>query len=458
MRVRRPLLILVAATAVACGSKAATIAVSPTPVPHGSQPAANATATPPAAPSVPYRVWIVGDGTPDSAVTIVDAAARKAAITMPDGVFSPDFSRLYTVTQAPGGWALNVIDGHTGALLHSQVFDVNYSLPYVGIQRRGLSPDGHWLVLDGTDRSGAPQVTTTLVVVDTTYASTPRRVILSGDFLFDGISNSGRNLYLLENLGQGATGGIAYHVRRYDMSASQLDPTVIVDKQSPSEVTMSGIAIAHVNSADGTWQYTVYAFGERGPVVHALDLEHGVAACIDLPTGNNGTTKNQELELLWSLALDTAHNRLYAVNGALGSIAVIDTSGWPNLARQATVTPASTPQATPATFFGSFGGVVDAQAKRTVLGGARLSPDGATLYSVADASVLVIDTATLRMQRELFAGRAVFGMALSPDGRFLWAAADGDLLQLDLAGGGGPARQVGPAHVSGVLRVEPVTP
>jgi hypothetical protein len=400
-------------------------------------------------------VWVATDGPQENAIAVVDAAARKTALTMPNGVISRDFTRLYAVVNAPGGVALETRDAHTGALLRSETFPGNYWLPYMGVEQGALSPDGHWLVLDGTNRGSGPATTSTFVVVDTTGVEPLRRVSLDKDFLFDGISNSGLNLFLLENLGTGSIGSdTKYHVRRYDMLARQLDPQVIVDKQSPDEQTMNGTAISHANSADGTWQYTVYAFGDRGPVVHALDLEHGVAACIDLPRGNNSNDQMQQL--LWSLAADSAHHRLYAVNGALGSIAVIDIESWPRLAQQATVTPTATPAATPASFFG--GDVIDAQAKRIVLGGARLSPDGATLYAVADASVLVVDTATLRLRRELLGGRAVVGMALSGDGRFLWAAADGTLLQLDLAHGGPATTQAAPKNVSGVLRVEPVTP
>jgi hypothetical protein len=448
MKPHRALGLFAAAALVACGGQAATlVATTSSPAP-GTGPAAPGSA---ATAAGAYRLAVRENGPGTPHVGIVDANRDALVAHLPDGVPSPDWSRLYTLdTPTAVTSVLRIFDLVSGALVREVALGGRYALPTLGAAEipTGLSPNGEWLALvDPAGPNSEARTKSAFLILDTSGASPPRRVDIPGRFAFDGIANDGDNLYLLESLGRaGAAATGEYHVRHYVLSQSQLDPRVIVDKNEP-DGPMTGLGLTRVASRDGAWQFTLYVFGSRGPFVHALELATSVAVCIDLP---RPTGHDQSGELAWSLALSRDGSRLFAVNGASGAIAEISAQS-PRLQRTAQVSPSVRAAAA-----APLGGVV-AEAKRIVEAGAALSPDGKTLYAVGEQSLLAIDTPSLGMRAELLRGEALSGVAISPDGRWLFAAVEGGgIVPVDVSSGAA----VGTLHAAvsprAVLRVDPV--
>lgn len=439
----RQVLLLSTAMLAACGGPAVSIAThSATSGPRAGD-AGNAAVH-------PAHLWLQNGQSPDGSVTLLDATTGKTLASYPNGVASRDWSRMYVVTAQASQNLLKVVDPATGRDITVTTTDPGFALPTSGGGQRpaGLSPSGGHLVLAGASPSTpSPSTTSRFLVYDSNHLDrAPQRIALGGSFLFDGINDDGRNLYLLEDLSTPTTGG-AYHVRRYDLIAGALDPTIIVDKRT-GEKSISGTAIDSVNSRDGAWQFTVYGFGQMSPspFVHALNLNDAIAFCIDLPSA----PRDQVLDLLWGVAASHDGRFVYAVNSAHGSVVEMAADS-PYQTRQATFpvpTPTSAAAWTPWT-------PVTVQAKRQVDGAAAISFDDHTLYSIGDAGVFVVDAARLRLTGSLLSKQALSSLILSGDGQRLYATSvDGAVLQVDVSTGRWASVTAGGAAVS-VLRAQP---
>ncbi len=79
-------------------------------------------------------------------------------------------------------------------------------------------------------------------------------------------------------------------MRAYDLAQHRLVPGAIADKSEPS--AMSELPISRVESADGTWVYTLYRRTTAGgkPFIHALNAQARVAVCIDLDGWKRSST------------------------------------------------------------------------------------------------------------------------------------------------------------------------
>jgi hypothetical protein len=436
---RRHALLLGTAGLVACGGPAVTIATSPTP--HSG--AAGS------APVQPARLWVQqGSEGSLSSVVVLDTSAHQATTSLPAGVFTRDWSKLYTVGASSAGPTLTAIDLATGSSLDTTAIPPGYDLPASGPSQRptGLSPNGRYLVLStGTAAAAVVPARSSFLVYDTqALTHTPLRVDLAGTFAFDGISSDGHNLFLLEDLGLSTVGG-GYHVRRYDLPSHALDPRVIADKRT-GERTMSGSPTDTVTSRDGAWQFTVYAFGASSPFVHVLNLNDATSFCIDLPKA----PRDEALDLLWGLAATHDGRFVYAVNAANGAVVEmpVDTAFDTRVGSLPVPTAAS-----PAAWMPL--GPITAEAKRLAYGAAAISPDDRTLYGLSELGVSVIDTATLRVRGLLVATTPVISVTLSPDGQLLYAAsADSALLQIDTRNGrwtsiAGSVQPLDVLHVAG---------
>jgi len=422
-RLRRHTLLLVTALLVAaCGVPAVTIATGPSP--QGGAPGT--------ARIEPARLWVQqGSESGLSSIVVLDTTRRQPSATLPTGVITRDWTRLYTVGQTIAGPALTVIDTATSTRLDTTTVPPGFDLPAFGPSQRptGLSPSGGFLVLaGGTSASNAQATKSSFLVYDTAAISrAPIRVDLAGSFSFDGISSDGHNLFLLEDLGQ-PTAGAGYHVRRYDLVAHALDPRVIADKRTGERI-MSGAPTDSVTSHDGAWQFTVYAFGASSPFVHVVNLNDSTSFCIDLPRAPS----DQALDLLWGLAASHDGRFVYAVNAANGAaIEMPVDSAYQTRSGSLLVT---TPVAAAAWAPWS---PITALAKRIAYGAAVISPDDRTLYSIGDLGVSAIDTRTLTVRRSLVPAMHLISLTISPDGRWLYAAtadSTAPLLQIDTQSG-----------------------
>jgi len=231
----------------------------------------------------------------------------------------------------------------------------------------GLSPDGRWLVL-------GPATGSHFEVRDSAFSQQPRQVTLPGSFSFDGISNDGNHLYLIEWLN-----GAQYQVRRYDMDAGRLYPIVIADK-SELGVPMAGVRVTGLATPEGRWQLSLYTGAPKGAFIHALPLfDQPWAICIDLP---GGTTA----EAGWSIAMSPAGEAAYAANGQTGVVVSIPIGDSPT---------------------GRGAGAFQPGTWGTAPAASDVSRDSRTLFVAGRTGLVAIDTATLRQR-----GRALDGTSL----------------------------------------------
>lgn len=427
MRIPRPRVAIVAAAALtACGGTAAGIVAAghSAPATSSAGTTAHPTGPPPAATG---RAWLRELGSDGPTLAVVDLPSGRVVHTLADGVVGAGWARMYTTADPQHPGELVTLDPHTSTVVARRTIPAGLEVPRRGLsgEPSGLSPGGRWLVLSGGVRTADGRlIRTDLLVTDTRGVVADRAVHLDGDFRFDGIDDSGNNLFLLENQTPlGSTNGPLYQVRRYRVDQGSLDPTVIVDK-TDGGAAMGGVDLTHVVPPGGAWQLTAYAFGTHGPFVHVLNLDNAWAVCLDLPTSPTPQSGADELDLLWSLAPAADGSRVFAVNGGTGQVVEIDLNGGspPQIGRKGSVDlPASTPAAS-----SWLSPVIDAEAKRLLSGGAVLSADGRSLYAVGADSVLVIDTATLTLRSRLLPGTAASGLALTAAGMLLVTEAAGN--------------------------------
>jgi hypothetical protein len=455
---RRHLALAAGALLVACGGTAARTASTPAP---RSSPSATA-ALPTAGAGTPAvaanRLWLLQNHSQTQDIRVVDPSTGRPGTAIADGLPAPDWSHLYTVS-VEGGNAIVVLDPQTGGRLDRVPVNPYLDLPGGGSlagPHAGLSPNGRWLVLAGGTRGSDGRLTTSMFSVHDTAAlhTAPRSFSLPGEWYLDGVDNAAKSVYMLHYLGTQATS--TYEVHHYDLVADRLDSNPVSRKSfsGATEGPMSGVPVDRVDSADGQWQFTLYAFGPDGPFIHALNLDAGFALCIDLPgSTSNGAGEN---ELLWALVRSHDSTRVWAVNAGTGHIAELHTAGIgpPLLGTLAVPSPSASPAA-----WWSFGSSSVAEAKRLVIGGAQLSPDDKTIYAVGVHGIAVVDTAKLSLRTMMLTDHDVQSLGVSADGRWLYAvlqSTSGGLLQVDT--GSGAAVELKPYSDSiAVLRVTPAS-
>lgn len=338
-----------------------------------------------------YRLYEAVSTRSGPVVDVVDARTHTTLGVLPLGTPSADWNHYYAVR----GGVLDDLDPRSGAVLHSLPLARPYDVPTVAINGMpgGLSQNGRWLVLQ---TPGQPH----LLMVDTSFAQRPVAVDLDGSFDFDGISNDGERLYLLQYLSAND-----YQVRFYDVTAGYLDPTVVIDKFDPAE-PMTGRRLATVASTDGQWQFTVYARANKGAFIHALLMDSPISLCLELP----GSGWNSDSSVFrWSLALSPDGTRLYATNGALGLVVEVAASGDQAPAILRTQSIPKDPLKTP---------------MKMGAGDAVVSPDGHVLAMAGATGVEWVDTATMQPTAHALPSWTVWSLGLSPDGRSLFALKD----------------------------------
>jgi hypothetical protein len=167
-------------------------------------------------------------------IEVLDVASGQVVRELPGGTPSPDWRWIYTAGQG----RLQQVDTATGQVSASK------ALPDWA-QAVRTSADGAWLVLTGPPSR--------FELMDAAFAKEPIAVNLNGTFTFDGLSNDGKRLYLLEWVRASR-----YRVRMYDLAAGRLAPQVIADKTEIGQL-MSGEALTSLTTADGALQLTLYS-------------------------------------------------------------------------------------------------------------------------------------------------------------------------------------------------------
>jgi hypothetical protein len=391
-----------------------------------------------------YKLYEAASTKSATNYSVIDSRSHNVVKTLPMGTASLDWQHIYSISNG----SLFDVDPNTGGVRHSLRLPGSLQLPPATISGLpgGLSQNGRWLVLQGFNDvpDGLPSVTH-MLLIDTTYAKPPVPIELEGLFEFDAVSNDGKRVFLIQYVTT-----TIYHVRLYDVGVGRIDPGIVFDKSDGTDA-MTGVRLSGVATPDGKWLFSVYARENAGSFVHALDLEDGIAFCLDLPGSGYAAGGGGIDELRWSLAMSGDGMHLYAANGALGVVTEVSNrpDGVPTIVR--------TTQLGVKAAASSNGFIRNVEAKEMGLGGAVLSPDGRTLVVAGGAGVVWVDTATMhRVRHELDSWR-VWGLALSPDGKVLYAVNDaGMIAELPMGGGAGTRFAGAPGQPMALVRVEAV--
>jgi hypothetical protein len=379
-------------------------------------------------------------------IAVIDTASGRSLRQLPLGLANADWSALFSTDWSAVNTVIRRVLPSSGETRATLTVGDRYNLA-------GLSPRGRRLALQRQPTADEERKFTTadrwqsdFLIVEATLTGTPKRVSLNGNFEFDTIGDSDSALFVVENLPPNDP--THYQVRLYDLSTGTLQPGAIADKTS-SEV-MSGYRHSSVFAPDGTWLYSLYVNLTKGPFIHALNLEQRFAVCIDLPEEGK---QDFEKQLLWSMAMTPSGQTLYAANSAVGQVAAVDLGHY--VLRTGTMPVAST---------GSPGLVARlanrlvpaAEAKRLLVGGAALSPDGQTLFAIGDKGLVAIRTNDLGSRGHYLQDWPLDSIALNADGTRLYAVSGerGAVLALDPQTGKILATVHGADHPAGLLRIE----
>ncbi|MDE3192107.1 MAG: hypothetical protein KGN00_00325 [Chloroflexota bacterium] len=343
-------------------------------------------------------------------VTRIDVGSARVQGALPEGSMSADSSKLYHVEAIDGATRTRIdeIDTETGDTQRSFTIDGDWVLAQSNDGPIGTSADGRWLVLA---RSA--------VKIDNEWMSGLAIVDLRSGALR--ASNEYRGATTLAVLGI-ASAGDAVAVAQYGAGESRLRiwDAASRDLLPGADAPIDGFMSATVRSKDGARLYFLESGGGSArPSIRTVDLGSRRISQTDLP----GVQSSSDFEksMLWSLALSPDGATLYAVDPALGWIDEIDaTTPTMNLKRSARI-PVASEDDPPAALRALF---PIAEAKRYVRGGARLSPDGRTLYAAGTTGLVVIDATSLR-ERTMWARDLSFdSLGLAPDGTRLYAVDD----------------------------------
>ncbi len=442
------------------------------PAQQASAPVAAApTAAPQVAPTQPQRPAAAPDelfvrAEDGSEAGVLAMLGSDRARELPLGAVASDWSALYIVAAAtangPPKTVVRALDPRTGALLRETTIDGAYALPLVSLDGMpgGLSPNGDWLVLRKAPGQAVGDLQSQFSVLDTAFARPPRRVDLDidGPYEFDGISNDGAALYLIQYLSSPSLSQAAsYLVRYYNLATGALDPQPVVAKGE--DQVMAGTHHTSVAAPGGAWRYSLYMNNSYGPFIHALNLPGRFAICVDLPKAGK---EDQEKQMFWSMAISRDGKTLYAANGALGLVTELDISqdGVPQIRRTANLPAAPVASAGPLGALAALFAAPVAEAKpehgQGAIGAAALSADGKTLFALSERGLLAIDTRDLSLRERYLPDTPLSTLALSADGERLYAVSleESTIVQLDASTGKLLGTIAGTRRPWGVLRVE----
>jgi WD40 repeat protein len=403
-------LLVVAAVLGACGAPQATTA-------------STATVAPPPANEQIYLAT-------DAGLSVIGQSGATVR-ELPRGVHSLDWSSYYVVE--PGNTTIvRVLDPLTGNERSSINVPGRYDLSSAyRVAPTGLSRSGALLTLEA-----APKVTESGFAVVDTKSGSVKSVTAAGEMTVDVVSDDGASLYLVEHKADNR-----YNVRIFDLRSGILDEKPIgdlkqVEISTPANVArglMAGIYQASVDATLSSWHFSLYSNPGRRPFIHALNVSGRYATCIlDLPVGAGPDAPG-----FWTVALAPGGKHMYATNAVEGTVTRYDADTLTSLQWKALKRTAKAPTT----------GIDPTTA-------AVISPEGYRLYVVAEAGIVVVDTATLSLKAHLVPDRAVRSIALTADGRRLYAlSVDGTTLWALDAMSGQPLATLSVPATTSIARV-----
>lgn len=354
-------------------------------------------------------------GSEQASVLVIDGRTGATLRTMPDGAISRDRSRLYSTESVNGATrtVVHVTELASGHDLLTFTVDGDLRSPlFTGslYQLTGemISADNRHLVLTNTPYKNEKGWVTRLAVVDVISGAVTvsTEIVAPSTYGVLGLSPDGRSVFV-DQFGDGAI-----TTRVFDVASRGLADV------SRAGLSANGFRTGGVFTPDGRWMFRVDSAGAAtgGPVVVALDLVDKRVVPIPLATPGKSGSEGGEL---WSVALTVDGSTLYAVNPAMGVVNEIDVRQLA-VRRSSPIPVSRRGDGVLATIQQLLLPVVDA--KRFMMGGAALSPDGRTLYAAGNSGISAIDTATLTSRQTIWRAGYLFDLlAMSPDGLRLYA-------------------------------------
>ncbi len=361
-------------------------------------------------------------------VLVLDPEHGMASRSLPPGVFAPDWLVLYTASYDGTHTQVDARDPVTGMVRRTATLEGRYNVGGDGwngaTEAGNTSPDGHWIALTGSREYQADgPIRSRFAVLDTAFAQPPRTLALDGAYTLDALANDGNALYLIENLPvEYATAtpipvpvaALRYRVVFVDVLHPSLAPQQLVDKSTQGTV-MAGTRQVSVAMPDGQWLFSLY-LNPKQPFIHALNLTDRYAVCIFLPAGGA-----PEAQAHWALARTTDGRRLYAANGATGTVTEIDTTSLSTLRTVTVPMGAAQAAANPLVVAAGWFAPLSVSAKGDVTFGSMvLSPDGKTLVLTGVKGVMLLDTRDFHRRAHVLDAQVVSGLALNPNGTRLY--------------------------------------
>ena len=369
-----------------------------------------------------------------ASIVAVSARTGETLRQLNDGAIAPDGRSVYWTEPAAGATktVLHVTDLATGSDLRT--FTIDGDLHPAGLAGTfdpaaydgRLTPDGRFLALMSSPYQLNGGWITRAAVVDTSDGALagPVELPAQNTYGFLTISSDGKALFL-EQYGGGET-----RTRVLDVATATLH-----DLGGPG-IVQEGFRAAAIRSADhsrvfrvDSGRQTTNCTSSDGPAcvpngtapsVIALDLVTRRSTQVMLPSSQ--MSSDFEKYMLWSLVLSADGGALYATNPALGVVDEVDAKTL-TLRRTASI-PVSRADGGLLTALGRVLFPV-AEAKRYLLGGAALSPDGRTLFAAAHDGIAVIDTRSLGAQALWQTAHQFDALRISRDGAYLYGIDNG---------------------------------
>ena len=444
-----------------CGAEAVAPRASSTPAP-----ASSATATPRPTSAARDVVYVRSNGGASPVILAIDARTGETLRTLNDGAISADSATVYWSESVSGGTKTTIHASDLATGKETRAFTVDGDIrpagnpetfsPLAGDGR--LTRDGRSLALMNSPYKLDGEWITRIVIANTVTGTVESAADFRGQTTYGFITFSpdGRSAFL-EQYGDGAT-----RMRVLDVATRKLADL------SGAGLTTTGFRTAAVLSPDGRWLFRIDSGASTTnctstdgprctpngtpPYVVALDLLARRATQIMLPASQ--LTDDFEKYMLWSLAITADGATLYATNPALGAIDELDARQL-SLRRTAQIPVARAGDDALAAIWRALLPVADA--KRYLIGGAALSPDGGTLYAAAHDGIVTIDTASLTSRGAFWQRSHQFDtLRLTSDGRRLYAMDNqaGTLVIMDTSSGASLG-EVKLRYAPAILRIDP---
>ena len=306
-------------------------------------------------------------------LNVYDSWTGKRRIVLPAGMLAADGRAFVSAEHVKGGGTRFLR------------FD-----PRTGTSRTLRTVAGAWSVV-GVSADGGQiarfkfrkHATGTILTVDDRGRS--QSIRFPGTYELESFSPDGQRLFLIHWHRTGS-----YDLQQYDRSTARLSPTRL---DEPGE-KMEGQAQSAVQTRDGSWLYTLYWKLNGGTFVHALDLQTGIAHCIDLPLHGDLAPISAS-----ALTLSPDERELYVASPLVGRVTIVDLS---TLAVTSTVRYRPLPE-------GNF-----------VFGtgpSAAISPNGRMLAFVTAHRLWLMDTAYGVVRSRVRVAPTIAGVGFAPDGR-----------------------------------------